>query len=68
VKITIHFVIRGKAKTEALTSVRARWLRWLDDVSRSNPFERASPKNFWAGTIIQRQNEYIYIPDLTPQV
>jgi len=38
----------NKAKTEALASVRARWLRIVDNVR----------------TIIERQNEYIYIPDL----
>jgi len=42
----------NKAKTEALASVFARWLRIVDNVK----------------TIIQRQNEYIYIPDLSPQV
>jgi hypothetical protein len=38
----------NKAKTEALASVRAHWLRIVDDVR----------------TILQRQNQYIYVPDL----
>lgn len=38
-----------KAKTEALTSVRARWGHVVQDVRE----------------IIQRQTEYIYIPDLS---
>jgi len=39
---------QNKAKTEALASVRAHWHCIVDNVR----------------TIIQRQNEYIYIPDL----
>lgn len=41
----------NKAKTEALTSVRAQWLRTVNNVR----------------TILQQQNEYVYIPDLSPQ-
>lgn len=36
------------AQTEAISAVRARWLRTVNDVR----------------TVIQQQNEYIYIPDL----
>jgi len=38
----------NKAKTEALASVRAHWLRTVNNVR----------------TIFERQTEYIYIPDL----
>jgi hypothetical protein len=38
----------NKAKTEALASVCSHWLRTVNNVR----------------TIFERQNEYIYIPDL----
>jgi len=41
----------NKSKTEALTSASTQWLRIVDNVR----------------TIIDKQTEYIYIPDLSSQ-